>query len=229
VCPLRLAGALICSPRGYTSPWLHLAHAVAILRGMTDIAALSRLLENLIRLGTVAEVDHGSLPDKRPAWVRVQSGDLLTSWLPWAALRAGTTRDWDPPTVGEQVLVLSPNGQTAQGVAIGSVVSAQVNPDGSPFEARRPRDLRGKKGRIRRRMFEKLKMARYLKAKGTPQQAVIGFTGRVSRIARVHQYGLKDRAEKDKPKVWYSRPELIGPNTDDARLSSNLVLSCLDN
>ena len=93
---------------------------------MTDIAALSRLIENLIRLGTVAEVDHGSLPDKRPARVRVQSGDLLTGWLPWTALRAGTTRDWDPPNVGEQVLVLSPSGQTAQGIAITGLFSALI-------------------------------------------------------------------------------------------------------
>ena len=93
---------------------------------MTDIAALSRLIENLIRLGTVAEVDHGSLQYKRPARVRVQSGELLTGWLPWTALHAGTTRDRDPPTVGEQVLVLSPSGQTAQGIAITGLFSALI-------------------------------------------------------------------------------------------------------
>lgn len=120
----------MCSEHRYTLHWLHLARAVAILRGMTDIAALSRLIENLIRLGTVAEVDHGSLPDKRPARVRVQSGELLTGWLPWAALRAGTTRDWDPPTVGEQVLVLSPSGQTAQGIAITGLFSALIPANG---------------------------------------------------------------------------------------------------
>lgn len=130
MCPLRLAEAPVCSQRGYTSPWLHLARAAAILRGMTDIAALSRLIENLIRLGTIAEVDHGSLPDNRPARVRVQSGDLLTGWLPWTALRAGTTRDWDPPTVGEQVLVLSPSGQTAQGVVICGLFSALIPANG---------------------------------------------------------------------------------------------------
>ena len=101
-----------------------------MLSTMTDIAALSRLIENLIRLGTVAEVDHGSLQDKRPARVRVQSGELLTGWLPWAALRAGTTRDWDPPTVGEQVLVLSPSGQTAQGIAITGLFSALIPANG---------------------------------------------------------------------------------------------------
>lgn len=121
---------LICSDCRYTTARLHLARAAAILSGMTDIAALSRLIENLIRLGTIAEVDHGSLQDKRPARVRVQSGDLLTGWLPWAALRAGTTRDWDPPTVGEQVLVLSPSGQTAQGIAITGLFSALIPANG---------------------------------------------------------------------------------------------------
>lgn len=86
----------------------------------------------------------------------------------------------------------------------------QVNPDGSPFEARKPRDLRGKKGRIKRRMFEKLKMARYLKAKGTPKEVVVGFAGRVARIARVHQYGLRDRPERSAPEIAYPKREILG-------------------
>ena len=106
-------------------------------------------------------------------------------------------------------------------------IRAQVNPDGSPFEARKPRDLRGKKGRIKRRMFEKLKMARYLKAKGTPQQAVIGFAGRVSRIARVHQYGLKDRAERGSPQVRYARREMLGFTEHDLVLVRDCVLNSM--
>ncbi|MDH4763042.1 phage virion morphogenesis protein [Pseudomonas sp. CBMAI 2609] len=89
-------------------------------------------------------------------------------------------------------------------------IRAQVNPGGSPYAPRKPRDLRGKKGRIKGRMFEKLKMARYLKTKGSPQAAVVGFTGRVARIARVHHYGLKDRAERVAPEVRYSSRELLG-------------------
>ena len=96
-------------------------------------------------------------------------------------------------------------------------IRAQVNPDGSPFEARKPRDLRGKKGRIKRRMFEKLKTARYFKAKSSPQQAVIGFAGRVSRIARIHQYGLKDRAERGAPEVRYYRREILGINNEELK------------
>ncbi len=106
-------------------------------------------------------------------------------------------------------------------------IRAQVNPDGSPFEARKPRNLRGKKGRIKRRMFEKLKMARYLKAKGTPQQAVIGFAGRVSRIARIHQYGLRDRASRDAPEIDYARRQLLGLTDSESKHLRDLIVTHL--
>ncbi|MDN3238080.1 phage baseplate assembly protein V [Pseudomonas sp. WAC2] len=92
---------------------------------MNEYAALSRLIENLIRLGTVAEVDHGSLENNRPPRLRVQSGELLTGWLPWFALRAGADRTWDPPTVGEQVVLFSPSGLTEQGIALTGLCSLQ--------------------------------------------------------------------------------------------------------
>lgn len=80
-------------------------------------AELHRLVENLIRIGTVAEVDHDA------ARVRVESGDLLTGWLPWTAQRAGQARVWDPPTVGEQVVVLSPGGDPTTGVVLAGIHS----------------------------------------------------------------------------------------------------------
>lgn len=96
----------------------------ATIGGMNDLATLARLLENLIRLGTVAEVDHAA------ARVRVQSGQLLTGWLPWLAPRAGADREWNPPTPGEQVLVLSPSGQTAQGVVLCGLFSTAMPANG---------------------------------------------------------------------------------------------------
>ncbi|WP_263143992.1 phage baseplate assembly protein V [Pseudomonas sp. RIT-PI-AD] len=89
-----------------------------------DIAALARLIENLIRLGTVAEVQHV------PPRVRVQSGDILTTWLPWIAARAGADVEWDPPTVGEQVLLFSPSGQTASGVVLAGLYSNAIPANG---------------------------------------------------------------------------------------------------
>lgn len=64
-----------------------------------DTNELQRLILNLVRKGTIAEVDHAS------AKCRVATGDLTTNWISWMALAAGQTRDWNPPTVGEQVLL----------------------------------------------------------------------------------------------------------------------------
>lgn len=94
---------------------------------MNNAAELLRLIESLIRLGTVAEVDHAR------ARIRVKSRDLLTGWLPWADGRAGETREWNPPTVGEQVLMFSPGGDTANGVALtGLFQSAHPAPSADP-------------------------------------------------------------------------------------------------
>lgn len=102
-------------------------------------------------------------------------------------------------------------------------ITAQKNPDGSAFEKRKPRDLRGKQGRIKKKMFMKLKMARYLKAKGSEQAVTVGFTGRVARIARVHQYGLKDRAERGAPDVRYARRELLGLSKENLDVIHDLI------
>ncbi|ASJ24315.1 phage baseplate assembly protein V [Laribacter hongkongensis] len=79
---------------------------------MDDFADLSRRLESLIRPGTIAGVDLAR------ARVRVTSGGLTTDWLPWFSARAGTTRDWNPPTVGEQCVVLAPSGDPATGFVL---------------------------------------------------------------------------------------------------------------
>lgn len=91
---------------------------------MNSIAELNRLLENLIRFGIVAAVQ------LVPPRVQVQTGGLKTTWLPWLAWRAGEDQEWDPPTVGEQVLLLSPSGQLANGVAVTGIFSDAVPANG---------------------------------------------------------------------------------------------------
>ena len=108
-------------------------------------------------------------------------------------------------------------------------VKQQRNPDGSPYEVRKPRDLRGKQGRIKRqvRMFQKIPRASYLKAKGDGNSITVGFTGRVARIARVHQYGLKDRAEVDAPQVLYEKRQVLGLAESDVELIRSELLNHL--
>lgn len=108
-------------------------------------------------------------------------------------------------------------------------VKTQANPDGSKYTPRKKRDLRGKKGRIRRKleMFQKLRKVAYLKAKGDGSAISVGFTGRVARIARVHQYGLKDRAERGAPDVRYGQREVLGFTAADLDLIRDSLLSYL--
>lgn len=91
-------------------------------------------------------------------------------------------------------------------------IIAQRNPDGSKYAPRKQRNLRGKQGRIKRQvqMFKKLRTASFLKVQGDGNAISVGFTGRVARIARVHQYGLKDRAEPGAPDVKYEQREVLG-------------------
>lgn len=90
---------------------------------MNNIAEALRLIANLIRTGTVFAVD---LKSSTPS-VRVQDGDWLSGWLQWIELCAGTTKTWNPPTIGEQVIVFCPGGDTAAGYAL-----AGLNSSGNP-------------------------------------------------------------------------------------------------
>lgn len=93
---------------------------------MNALADLARRLDNLLRLGTIAEVNHAQ------ALCRVKSGGITTGWLPWIERRAGTTRTWSPPTVGEQVIVFSPSGEPAAGVVLaGLYTAAHDQPSGT--------------------------------------------------------------------------------------------------
>lgn len=79
---------------------------------MNDIAEILRRLANLIRFGTVDSVQMD------PPRVRIATGELVTTWIPWLALRAGNAVTWWAPTVGEQVVVLAASGELTTAVAL---------------------------------------------------------------------------------------------------------------
>lgn len=80
-----------------------------------------RLLRNLIRIGTVSAV---KLDD---GLCRVDTGNNTTGWLHWLTARAGKTRSWNAPSVGEQVLVLCLGGELDTGFVLPGIFS-----DGNP-------------------------------------------------------------------------------------------------
>lgn len=85
------------------------------MAGMLDDSP--RTLANLIRYGTVASIDVDA------ARVTVKTGGVTTKPLPWLSSRAGRVRAWNPPSLGEQVMVISPNGDLAAGVAFPALFS----------------------------------------------------------------------------------------------------------
>ncbi|WP_278386046.1 phage virion morphogenesis protein [Stutzerimonas kunmingensis] len=111
-----------------------------------------------------------------------------------------------------------------------SAIAAQRNADGTPFAPRKPRqELRAKAGRIKRKlpMFTKLRTARYLRLQSDASTIAIGFAGRLSRIARIHQYGLRDRPAPGAPDVQYARRELLGFTDADLELIRDRLLEHL--
>ncbi|MBP6894330.1 MAG: phage baseplate assembly protein V [Pseudacidovorax sp.] len=90
--------------------------------GPTDpfqlFADLQRMVANLLRVGTIAAVD----PTATPPRVRVKlTENTTTDWRPYFELRTGETRTWNPPTVGEPVMLLSPNGLTEGGYVLAGI------------------------------------------------------------------------------------------------------------
>lgn len=98
-------------------------------------------------------------------------------------------------------------------------IKAQQNPDGTPYEARRPRaQLKAKAGAIRRDMFARMRRPATLRKSSTNDAAVVYIAGGAASTARVHQYGLRDKVDwrlAKSPAVRYARREILGISKDD--------------
>lgn len=82
-----------------------------------DINEIYRLLTNLIRTGTVTDVE------LTRGQCRVQTGELETTWLYWLTARAGRSRTWWAPSVGEQVLLFSLGGDLTTAFVLPGIFS----------------------------------------------------------------------------------------------------------
>jgi len=106
-------------------------------------------------------------------------------------------------------------------------IKLQKAPDGTPYQARKRQPLRAKKGRIKRAMFQKLRTSRYMKASGRENIAVVEFTGKVQRIARIHQLGLKDRPNPHSQDMQYPERQLLGFSLNDKKLIEDICIKHL--
>lgn len=66
-------------------------------------------------------------------------------------------------------------------------IAANVQPDGSAMQARRPRE-----GKARGKMFRRLRQASILKVTPTADGVTVGFRGQAQNVARVHHFGEED-------------------------------------
>lgn len=114
-------------------------------------------------------------------------------------------------------------------------IAANIQPDGSAMEPRKPRKrLGGGKGRVRRakKMFPKIKLARSMKLRVTPNEGSIGFAGMVGHTAAAHHYGKEDfvgRAPNGKSvRTKYPRRRLLGFGPEDIELINDAVLALLE-
>ncbi|HDT2543293.1 TPA: phage virion morphogenesis protein [Klebsiella aerogenes] len=129
------------------------------------------------------------------------------------------------------IAALSPAGRRRMAAEIAKTlrtrqqkrIRTQKAPDGSPYEARKRQPLRAKKGRVKREMFAKLRTNRFMKAKGSSDAAVVEFTGKVQRMANVHQYGLKDRPNPHCSDITYPKRQLLGFSRNDELLAEVLL------
>lgn len=107
-------------------------------------------------------------------------------------------------------------------------IASQRNPDGTGFTPRKnQKRLRSNKGRLKRmrsEMFLRLKMVSRMNLKTDQDQISISFLEKVSRIARVHQLGLKDRVSKNGPDAQYPARRLLGFSQTDEQLIRHSVL-----
>lgn len=107
-------------------------------------------------------------------------------------------------------------------------ITRQRNPDGSSYIPRK--NLRNKKDQIKRKMFMKLKTAKFMKIEKIPDGVTIGFDQRVSRLARIHHDGLVDNLKYNGRtfKVRYAQRILLGFTDAEVEIIENDVLKLFD-
>lgn len=132
------------------------------------------------------------------------------------------------------ITALSPQSRKSLAVAVSKRLRAsqqqcikrQQAPDGTPYAPRKT-PLRKTKRLRDRAMFSKLRSASYMKAKGSSDDAVVEFVGRVQRMANVHHYGLRDRPSPNSDPVKYEERPLLGFGKEDIYIVESVVFEFL--
>lgn len=104
-------------------------------------------------------------------------------------------------------------------------VQSQTDAEGRAFLPRK--QLRDQVGRIRRqrgKLFRRLTQSDWLKVRADDGRVVVGFVGRIARIARVHQEGLVDQVRPGGPSVRYAERRILGITPQDREAIMGLLV-----
>lgn len=114
-------------------------------------------------------------------------------------------------------------------------IAANVEPDGSAMEPRKKRKRMSKgKGRIKRagKMFPKIKMARSMKIRATPDDVSVGFAGMIGQTAAAHHFGREDfvgrSADGRAIRAKYPERRLLGFSADDVEIITRAAMDLLE-
>lgn len=87
--------------------------------------------DELIRFGRIASVDLAAARCTVTLDEDGASGEAQTGPIRWIESRAGQTRTWSPPSVGEEVVLLCPGGMIGNAVALRGLANSDNPPPGS--------------------------------------------------------------------------------------------------
>lgn len=142
--------------------------------------------------------------------------DELTALENWAAPLLARLQPGERRTLARKIGTELRRSQSQR-------IGKQQAPDGTPY-APRKQQLRQKAGRVKRaKMFAKLRQAKFFKVSASPNAVSVGFVGRVSRIARVHQEGLTERVRLNGPRSLYEKRVLLGFTVQERTLINSLL------
>ncbi|MCS3807767.1 phage virion morphogenesis protein [Xanthomonas sp. 4461] len=146
--------------------------------------------------------------------------DDLTALETWAAPLLARLQDGERRKLARKIGTALRRSQSQR-------IGKQQGPEGTPY-APRKEQLRDKSGRVRRKkMFAKLRQAKYFKVSASPDQVSMGFMGCVSRIGRVHQEGRTEQVRPGGPRARYGARVLLGFSQDHRQLVQDLLLNQL--
>ncbi|MGL4938746.1 phage virion morphogenesis protein [Shewanella sp.] len=107
-------------------------------------------------------------------------------------------------------------------------IKQNAAPDGSAFAARKPQpDWAKRSGAIKKKlMFQKIIRQKYLKPTYSEQGASVGFGGFLSRVATIHQYGLRARVNQS-TSAQYPKRELLGFTSEEQDMIERVIINHL--